>query len=154
MIKYKSVKGITLIELSIYIIILLIVVGLLTSLRNYFYGNIGIIRDTARYASSFDKFNSYFVEDVKSNKQANIESSGNNMIITFENGSTYVFNDNDNSIYKGKIKIADNVSVFNASKKTIIINNVEKEIISINIVIGTSSNTLFSKTIDYTLKYW
>ena len=156
MIKLKSNKGITLIELSIYIIVLSLVIGVLASIRNFFFKNMDIVKETSRYASAFDKFNSYFVKDVKNNNNAKIDSdaSTGNLIITFEDGTNYIYNDSDDGIYRGKIKIATNVSAFTASKKTIVINNVEKEIISINIAIGTSNNTMFNKSIDYTLKYW
>ena len=47
-----------------------------------------------------------------------------------------------------------NVKTFNVSKKTITINNVDKNILTVQIIIGNSSKTLFNRTIDYTLKYW
>lgn len=154
--KLKSNKGITLIELSVYIMALLVVVGVLASIRNFFFKNLDIVKETARYAASFDKFNSYFVKDVKNNKHVNISSDGStgNLIITFEDGTNYVYNYQDSGIYRGKVKIATNISAFTATSKTLVINNFEKEIISLNMVIGTSNNTLFNKSIDYTLKYW
>ena len=82
----------------------------------------------------------------------NIEKNAGETTITFEDGITYIYN--DNAIYRDKVKIATNVTVFDAEKKTIIINNVEKEIVSIKIEIGNSAETVFSKSIDYTLKYW
>lgn len=154
--KIKSNKGITLIELSAYIIVLLLIVGVLASIRNFFFNNLDIVKKASRYAAAFDKFNSYFVQDVKNNKYVNVEKDNNseNVIITFENGDTYIYNKADEGIYKGKVKIATNVTLFNANKKTIMVSGVAKDIISVTIAIGTSSNEMFYKTIDYTLKYW
>lgn len=156
MVKLRSNKGITLIELSAYIIVLLLVIGVLASIRNFFYNNLDIVKKASRYAASFDKFNSNFVKDVKNNKDANVETdeTSGNIIITFENGDTYVYNTTDEGIYKDKVKIATNVTAFDAKKKTIMVNGVEKEIISISIAIGTSTDSMFYKSIDYTLKYW
>ena len=155
-VRLKSNKGITLIELSAYIILLLLVIGVLASIRGFFFNNLDIVRKASRYAASFDKFNSEFVKDVKNNKYASVETdeTSGNIIITFESGDTYVYNASDEGIYKGKIKIATNVTSFNASNKTIMVNGVEKEIISISIAIGTSIDSMFYKSIDYTLKYW
>lgn len=152
--KFKSNKGITLLTLTIYVITLLIVLGLLSTIRTFFYKNIDIIERSSKYASSFDKFNSNFVSDVKNNQHAKIENTDSTTTITFENGTTYIYNAKDKGIYKGKIKIASEVTAFTANKKNVVIKNIQKEIISINIVIGNSSDNFFNKNIDYTLKYW
>lgn len=152
----KSNKGITLVALSIYIISILLIVGILTSIRQYFFNNIDIIKDTARYASAFDKFNSYFVHDVKNNSNAKVEESDDtgNITIIFEDGTTYTYNQNNQGIYRGKVKIAANVTAFKATQKEILINSVKKQIITIEMIIGQSNKTLFNKKIDYTLRYW
>ena len=146
----KSEKGVTLLELTVYIIVLFIVLGTLTIISNFFNDNMDVVRYSAKYAGEFDKFNSAFLEDTKENSSANI----NGNIITFINGTTYKYSEEDSSIYRGQVKIATNVKSFSAKKKIITINNLDKEIISINIIIGNSSNNLLNKSIDYTLKYW
>ena len=146
----KSEKGITLTTLVVYIIVMLIVVGIMSTISTFFYKNLGIVRDSAKYASEFDKFNSYIVKDVKNNTDFKIDDN----IITFEDGTTYVYNAEDEGLYRGKMKIATNVKSFSASKKTIFINSVNKQILTVNIIIGNSSKNLINKQIDYTLKYW
>lgn len=148
----KSEKGITLTALIVYIIVLSIVMGIVTSISTFFYDNIFIIRDSAKYASEFDKFNSFMVIDVKNNTKVNIDSE--NKTIIFEDGTTYVYNQNDKGIYRGKVKVATNVSRLECSKKIITVNNIDKQILSIDIVIGNSKRTLVNKQIDYTLRYW
>lgn len=148
----KSEKGITLTALIVYIIVLSIVMGIVTSISTFFYDNIFIIRDSAKYASEFDKFNSFIVIDVKNNMKVNVDSE--NKTIIFEDGTTYVYNQNDKGIYRGKVKVATNVSRLECSKKIITVNNIDKQILSIDIVIGNSKKTLVNKKIDYTLRYW
>lgn len=148
----KSEKGITLTSLVIYIIVISIVVGVMATISTFFYSNLDVVRDSAKYASEFDKFNSYIVKDVKNNKKVNVDNSAGTII--FEDGTTYMYNENDKGIYRGKTKIATHVEGFSCSKKTITVNNVDKEILTVKIIIGNSNKTLLNKQIDYTLKYW
>lgn len=148
----KSNKGITLLGLITYIIVLLIVVGVMGTISTFFYNNLALVKNSAEYCAEFDKFNVFFINDVKNNNHVNIDTKNN--IITFIDGTTYKYNSEDCGIYRGEVKIASEVRDFKATKKTITINNVDKEIVSINILIGDSTKTLVQKSIDYTLKYW
>ena len=141
-------------ELSVYLILILIVIAILSSLRVFFFKNLDIVKEASRYAASFDKFNSYFLEDVKNSKHVKIENTGGKLTIIFDDGMNYIYDTSTENIYRGKTRIASNISVFTINQKTITINNVEKEILSIEMRIGTSTDTAFDKKIDYTLKYW
>lgn len=148
----KSEKGITLLTLSIYIVVMLIVLGIVATINTFFYGNLDIVKNSARYSSEFDKINSSLISDVKKNKHVKVDN--NNKTIIFEDGTTYKYNASDNGIYRGQNKIAANVTYFTVNKRIIVINNIEKEILTINITIGNSKKSLINKQIDYTLKYW
>lgn len=150
----KSQNGVTLVQLTIYLIAMLVVIGMMTTLSNFFYGNINIIREASRYAAEFDKFNTHFVKDVESNNEVNITTTDGQVTIIFEDGTTYTYNSYDEGLYRGSVKISTNVKAFTATKKIITINNVDKDIVTVKIIIGNSTQTLFSKQIDYTLKYW
>lgn len=150
MIKGRSEKGITLLGLTVYIIAILISIGILATINSFFYGNIFVIKDIAKYSAEFDKFNSYIIADVKNNNKVAIQNGS----IIFEDGTTYVYNYSDMNMYRGNVKIAGNIRSFSASKKTITVNNVDKDILMIRIIIGNSSISLVDKRIDYTLKYW
>ena len=105
----KSERGITLTILVIYIIIFSVVIGLLASLSSYIYGNIKYINDDSVDVSEFNKFNVYFIEDVKSNSQVQIDSQvnseGKNIVrIVFGDGDIYSFVKEEKSIYKNKQK--------------------------------------------------
>lgn len=150
--KLKSEKGVTLIELSVYILVILAVVGIMSSISTFFYGNINIIRDTAKYAAEFDKFNAFILADVNNNNRVSVDLASKTIV--FEDGTTYKYNQNDKSLYRGNVKISTNVKAFEISKKTITVNSVDKDILTIKIIIGNSTKNLISKRIDYTLKYW
>ena len=93
----KSNKGVTLTILIIYVIVLSIVIGVLTNISNNFYANTKYIMDNGKYISEFNKFNMYFIEDVKNN--SNIYSITGNEII-FEDGTIYTYKSNpDKGIY-------------------------------------------------------
>ena len=148
----KSEKGITLIELIVYVLVMTIVVGIMAGVSNFFYDNLWVVKDGAKYAGEFDKLNSNLIVDVKANKH--VVANYIDKTIIFEDGTTYKYNEQDEGIYRGKNKIAANVKAFSVSNKTIIINNVEKDILTIKVIIGNSSKNLINKQIDYTLKYW
>ncbi len=136
--------------LCVYIIALSIVIGVLATITTFFESNLNVVRSTAKYAAEFDKFNAHMVADVKNNSKVSVDST----TIIFEDGTTYTYNSEDSGIYRGQTKVASHVTQFECSKKTITINNVDKEIVTINITIGDDERNLFNKQIDYTLKYW
>ncbi len=70
----KSEKGVTLTILIIYIIVFSIVIGMLASLSNYIYGNLGNVNDSSIRISEFGKFNTRFVEDAKSSIDAEVKN--------------------------------------------------------------------------------
>ncbi len=151
----KSERGVTLIILCIYVIVFSIIIVLLANLSNYIYNNLDNINDSSIDLSEFNKFNMYFIEDVKSNKQAlvqNLADDNNNEFIqiAFADGDIYTYTIGDNSIYKNNQKIATSIKDFKAEgfKKD------EKMYIEITIKLGTEDEANYSKTIDYVLKYW
>lgn len=145
----KSQKGVTLVALVIYIIVFTIVISILAVVSSFFFSNINFVKDQANYAPEFNKFNMFFIQDVKNNK--NVTVSGNN--IKFEDGTEYIFNLDQKAIYRNGKAIAKNIqaAVFSTSTETI--RNTTKNIINVNIAIG-NAGALFTKNIDYVLKYW
>ena len=153
----KSERGITLTILVIYIIIFSVVIGLLASLSSYIYGNIKYINDDSVDVSEFNKFNVYFIEDVKSNSQVQIDSQvnseGKNIVrIVFGDGDIYSFVKEEKSIYKNKQKIAKNIQNFTAVRNQT--SDKLKTYIEVNITIGAKDEANYTKKIAYVLKYW
>ncbi len=153
----KSEKGITLTILVIYVVFFSIIMSLLAALSNYIYKNIGYVNDNSIDISEFNKFNMYFIEDIKTNKQAEIKETVNEegkeiLQITFEDGDTYRYVKSEKTIYKNKQKIAKDIIDFNAEQ----FNNSEKrkKYIEVNIKIGSNDEANYKKKIEYVLKYW
>ena len=150
----KSEKGITLIVLSIYIIVFSIIIVLLANLSSYIYSNIENINDSSVDISEINKFNMYFISDIKTNNQADVktlsDNNQNTIQIIFQDGDVYSYVEDEKSIYKNKQKIARNIEAFNAEgyKK----NN--KTYIQVSIEIGTKDEANYTKTTNYILKYW
>lgn len=150
MIKLKSNKGVTLTMLVIYIIILTLAIGILAMISNYFYANTKYITDSGKYISEFNKFNMYFIEDVKNN--SNIYSIKTNEII-FNDGTVYTYKATlDNSIYRNNVKICKNVQFCEFSKTENASDDSKKIIISVRMVLNQSK--LFETSTDYVLRYW
>ena len=151
----KSEKGITLIILGIYVVVFSIVIALLASLSSYIY-NIHNISDSAIDLSEFNKFNMYFIDDIKNNNEALVnknltDENGNKYIqIAFADGDVYSYTIGDDSIYKNNQKIAKDIVNFNAE----LLENNNKKYIEISLRVGTNDKTNYAKTINYVLKYW
>ena len=151
----KAERGITLIILSIYVIVFSFIIALLANLSNYIYSNLDNVSDSTTDSSEFNKFNMYFIEDVKTNNQVlvqNLTNADNKEFIqiAFADGDIYTYTLGDDSIYKNNQKIASSILDFNAEG---FIKN-EKLYIEVSIRIGTDEKTNYKKTINYVLKYW
>ena len=99
----KSEKGITLISLIVYVVAMIVVVAIITTLTGYFYRNIDTLQTGNEGAKQYTTFNSYFTNDIneKDNYVLTDESSSTKLI--FANGNQYTYAGND--IYFNKIKI-------------------------------------------------
>lgn len=151
----KAERGVTLIILSIYVIIFSIIIALLANLSNFIYGNLGGISDSNIDLTEFNKFNMYFIEDVKNNKQVLVQNLADDndrefVQIVFADGDAYTYTIGDDAIYKNNQKIASDILDFKAEgfKKD------DKMYVEISVRIGTDDETNYTKTIDYVLKYW
>lgn len=146
----RSEKGITLITLIIYIIVLTLVVSMLAIVSDLFFSNTKYIKDTTKYMAEYNKFNMYFIEDVKNNK--NILKISDTEII-FEDGTMYNYKKSpDNSIYRNQVKICNNIGYCNFSSKEETVKNTKKKIIEVYMII--SGSKFFETNNQYVLKYW
>ena len=122
----KSQKGITLSSLTIYILLVLVIVGILATITANFQSNIKDMNDEGVSSSEIDKFNVYFLREVK--RQGNGVESISDSEVIFKTGNKYTFK--DEAIYlNDNIKIAENIEKCNFSSS--IVNG--KEVITVNI---------------------
>ena len=146
----KEEKGITLVSLIIYMIILTFAIGMLGTVSDMFFANTNYITESGKYISEFNKFNMYFIEDVKNN-QNTYEVTDHQII--FEDGTIYTYQENpDNSIYRNKVKICTNIAFCQFTKQEHKENNVTKNLIQVHMAIKSSK--LFEIQNEYVLKYW
>lgn len=106
----KEEKGITLTSLVIYVIVMIIVIGVMSSITNNFYNNTGDINATVQEIVEFNKFNTYFLKEVKLNGNAvdKFNEAGEKPYILFASGNSFMFS--DNKIYYNDIEICKNVT--------------------------------------------
>lgn len=141
----KSEKGITLTSVIIYVLVLVIVVGIISVLTSFFYGNIDQMDKTSQSSSEFNKFNMYFLKDVKEqgNKVVSYSDVEGGKYIAFQNNHIYSYQ--NNAIYFDKVKICEEVTDFSVSLEQ----GEGKQLITIYLTIGKENP--FSKTSQYTL---
>ena len=144
----KSEKGITLISVILYVIVMLLVVTIASILTGYFYNNIDINNTEQKVNVEFTKFNSFFTEEVNIRGNTILESdnsgetSGQKYIV-FSTGNQYTYIKNNKAIYKNNSKIASDIEEFNFT-----ITNTDDKV-TIEIVLNSNN---ISRTTTYTLK--
>ena len=114
----QNEKGVTLISVTIYIIVMLIIVAVITVLTSYFYRNIDINSVSQDLNGQYTKFNSYFTEEVnkRGNKLLEIgeteneSGNGNQKYIIFSSGNQYTYIPENKGIYMNQVKIAENIT--------------------------------------------
>lgn len=146
----KSEKGITLISVTIYVIVMAIVVGILSTLTTFFYRNINDIR-SINPLTEYTKFNNYFTEEINQEtikvlKCGTIEE-GNINYIVFNNGVQYTFIPENKGIYRNKVKICNNIINCSFEKGK---NSEEKTTITVSI--KAENDETNKQPITYTLK--
>ena len=122
-------------SLAIYIVLIFIVLAILATVTANFQSNIKNISDKGMEDVELNKFNMYFLQEVKrSANTCTVDNGGSR--ITFSSGNIYEYSEEDKAIYlknteeaSTAIKIASNI--FNCSFEETIEN--EKTIINVTI---------------------
>lgn len=147
----KNEKGITLVSLIIYVIVMSIALVIMSYIISNFYSNTEGLNANVEEIIKFNKFNIYFLREVKlyNNSIDTISLENDNKYILFSSGNSFVFN--SNKIYYNNIEICDNVKSINfekGKKQDENGNEIEDEsIIKVAIIFEN-----FSKTINYKLE--
>lgn len=137
----KSNAGLTTTSIIVYLIAMMIVIGIISTITSFFYTNIAGIDENSSNISEITKFQMYFLEETTKQNNAIYKIQEN--AISFISGNTFTFQ--DNHIYFNHIKICDHIS----SLKFATENVNDKTIISVFITIGENSE--YSKTTKYVL---
>ncbi len=143
----KSQKGITLISLILYVIVLLVITAIIGTISTFFYKNIKNINEDSKSVAEFNKFNMYFLEEVKRDNNNVDEISEDKTAISFKSGNSFLYK--DNAIFFNGVKICNDVNSasFKFYEESGTQNN---RIVVVNLSIG--KNFSYSKTMNYVLE--
>lgn len=139
----KKNNGVTLVSLVVYIVVMSIVIAIMSAIISNFYKNTTIVQGSVEEIIKFNKFNTYFLKEVKSGDNG-IDTISENYIL-FSSGNS--FSISNNIIYYNDIPVCDKVDTFTFET---IENDLELEkrtIIKITLKIGN-----FEKTINYKIE--
>lgn len=138
----KSQKGITLISLTVYIIVMVIVVTVVALISNYMFKNMNSVSEAIDPLTEYIRFNSFFTDEVNTSGIKILDCQDD--YILFDNNVQYTFVEANEAIYLNKAKIAKNVTncTFSVSE-----NDGKKQI---NVQITLDDNE--TKNTTYTLK--
>ena len=105
----KSERGITLVSLIIYIIVMTIILVVMNTIITTFYSNNQDVKLSVKEKIEFNKFNIYFLKEIKgyNNTIDTIGTKEGNPYIIFESGNSFLFK--NNKIYYNDIDICNNV---------------------------------------------
>lgn len=137
----KSQKGITLISLTIYIIVMVIVVSVVAVISTYFYTNINFASNDINSMTEYTKFNSFFTDEINHKNIKVLECKQDYLV--FDNGVQYTFVKENKGIYRNKVKIANGVESCTFEYK---IKN-GKNVVVVNFKIGNEEE----RKVEYTL---
>ena len=140
----KKEKGITMISLVVYVAVMTVVIGVMSSIITNFYQNTDAVQENIQEIVEFSKFNNYFLKEVKTidNKVDHISTDNNYILFTSGNS----FSISNDEIYYNNIKICDNVQSMQISlgKNG---NGINKSIINVTLIFES-----FNKSISYKLE--
>ena len=145
----KSEKGITLTSLVVYVVVATVVISIMAVISSFFFSNMTLINGQEQYALEFNKFNMFFINDVKNNKNAQIDTGR----VVFEDGTIYEYRASEKAIYRNNIKIAKEIEEIGFIESTYQVPNTQttKNLVNVKMTIGKDNK--FSKTIEYVFKY-
>lgn len=104
----KSQKGVTLLSLVIYVIVMTVVIGIMSFIINNFYKNINNYQGDLDEVIKFSKFNNYFLKEIKTENN-NVEKIDSNYVL-FSSGNSFSLS--NNIIYYNNIQVCDGVKKF------------------------------------------
>ena len=137
----KSQKGITLISLTVYVLVMSIIVGVMATITTFFYKNTKDVLIDIDPITEYTAFSSYFSEEVNHLNIKILECNSN--YVAFSNGVQYTYIPENKGIYRNKVKICSNIDTCTFSEN---IKN-GKELNEVNFKAGNQT-----RNTTYTLK--
>lgn len=156
----KSQKGITMASLGVYIVVSIIVVATLATIMANYKNSIKTMDNDAEYSSEYNKFNLYFLEEVKKPENSSMERA--NSIgtkeneynsIKFKTGNEFMYKIKEEILYLNKSTGEEIKLIKNVKKCTFEFNDIEheangKNVIRVNIQIGETTPKEYTYVLD------
>lgn len=104
-------KGITLMSLVLYVAVMVIVIGVMGAILSDFYNNNNTMQEDTEDILKFNKFNTYFLKEIKSfgNAVDSIDEDGNYILFTSGNSVSF----SNNKVYYNTKEICNGVESIN-----------------------------------------
>ena len=156
----KSQKGITMASLGVYIVVSIIVVATLATIMANYKNSIKTMDNDAEYLSEYNKFNLYFLEEVKKPENSSMERA--NSIgtkeneynsIKFKTGNEFMYKIKEEILYLNKSTGEKIKLIKNVKKCTFEFNGIDhetngKNVIRVNIQIGETTPKEYTYVLD------
>lgn len=127
----KKESGVTLNSLVIYIIVMITVIGIMSSVTTMFYTNVKDLDANSIEISKYNDFNNYFIKEIKSHGNS-IDTIGNDGdYILFKSGNSFSYK--NNNIYYNDLKIVSGVKNMSFAYYEDQQQNVSHDIVTVNI---------------------
>lgn len=105
----KKEQGITLTSLVIYIIVMLMMIVVMTSVSaNFYKNNEKLSKDTVDMIE-YNNFSHYFLSEIKAANNAVDQISNDGSYIVFKSGNSFSFS--NNKVYYNTVEVANDVQV-------------------------------------------
>lgn len=137
--KFNNNKGITLISLTLYIILTLIVLCGLGILATNFRKNINNVKMQNSREIEFDKLNLQLLEETKKDGNKVSVRQSNSTKLVFTSGNTYTFDSEEKAIFlNDNITVASNISEaeFSVQEKNM------KQILTVNVTVSNKQRSM------------
>ena len=156
----KSQKGITMASLGVYIVVSIIVVATLATIMANYKNSIKTMDNDAEYSSEYNKFNLYFLEEVKKPENSSMERAKSITTkdndfnsIKFKTGNEFKYKIQEEILYLNKSTGEKIKLIKNVKKCTFEFNDIDpeangKNVIRVNIQIGETTPKEYNYVLD------
>ena len=156
----KSQKGITMASLGVYIVVSIIVVATLATIMANYKNSIKTMDNDAEYSSEYNKFNLYFLEEVKKPENSSMERAisigtkeNEYNSIKFKTGNEFMYKIKEEILYLNKSTGEEIKLIKNVKKCTFEFNDIDheangKNVIRVNIQIGETTPKEYTYVLD------
>ena len=156
----KSQKGITMASLGVYIVVSIIVVATLATIMANYKNSIKTMDNDAEYSSEYNKFNLYFLEEVKKPENSSMERAksigtkeNEYNSIKFKTGNEFMYKIKEEILYLNKSTGEKIKLIKNVKKCTFEFSEIDpeangKNVIRVDIQIGETTPKEYNYVLD------